>query len=152
MPTRQPRLPDQWLILDPEAGDAGLAAMRRLPPGSGVILLTDRVAPEARRIARRRRLTVIGGRNAERVHSSAEIRKARLRGARLILLSPVFPTRSHPDWVPLPRMRAASLARLAGRPLLALGGMNERRFRQLRRLGFDGWAGIDAWNARQSRE
>jgi thiamine-phosphate pyrophosphorylase len=42
-------------------------------------------------------------------------------------------------------MRAAALARLAGRPLLALGGMDARRYAVVRRLGFDGWAAIDAW-------
>jgi thiamine-phosphate pyrophosphorylase len=42
-------------------------------------------------------------------------------------------------------MRAAALARLAGRKLVALGGMDERRFRRVERLGFVGWAGISAF-------
>jgi thiamine-phosphate pyrophosphorylase len=63
----------------------------------------------------------------------------------LILLSPIHSTRSHPDWRPIPRMRAAAYARLAGRRLIALGGMDERRFERIERLGFVGWAGIDAW-------
>jgi thiamine-phosphate pyrophosphorylase len=42
-------------------------------------------------------------------------------------------------------MRAAALARLGGRNLLALGGMNARRFRRIERLGFYGWAAIDAF-------
>jgi thiamine-phosphate pyrophosphorylase len=31
-------------------------------------------------------------------------------------------------------------------PVIALGGMGERRWRALRRLGVHGWAGIDAWS------
>jgi thiamine-phosphate pyrophosphorylase len=42
-------------------------------------------------------------------------------------------------------MRAAALLRLAKSPVIALGGMGERRFRRIQRLGFSGWAGIDAW-------
>jgi thiamine-phosphate pyrophosphorylase len=60
----------------------------------------------------------------------------------------MFATRTHPEMRPLPRMRAAALVRLTGRKAIALGGMNESRFRQVRALGFQGWAGIDAWTAR----
>jgi thiamine-phosphate pyrophosphorylase len=63
----------------------------------------------------------------------------------MILLSPMFPTRSHPEWNAMPRMRAAALARLARRRAIALGGMNRSRFRKIQKLGFVGWAGIDAW-------
>jgi hypothetical protein len=42
-------------------------------------------------------------------------------------------------------MRAAALLRLAKSPVIALGGMNECRFAQIQRLGFSGWAGIDAY-------
>jgi thiamine-phosphate pyrophosphorylase len=83
--------------------------------------------------------------DAARVHSLRELRTALLRGVPLILLSPIFPTRSHPDWRPIPRMRAAALARLADRRLLALGGMNASRYATIARLGFIGWAGISAF-------
>jgi thiamine-phosphate pyrophosphorylase len=63
----------------------------------------------------------------------------------LILLSPIFTTRSHPEWKAIPRMQAAALARLAKRRAIALGGMNRRRFRAIQKLGFAGWAGIDGW-------
>jgi thiamine-phosphate pyrophosphorylase len=63
----------------------------------------------------------------------------------MLLLSPLYPTRSHPGWAAIPRMRSATLARLAGRKLIALGGMNEQRFRRVGPLGFAGWAGIRAW-------
>jgi thiamine-phosphate pyrophosphorylase len=79
------------------------------------------------------------------VHNISELRQALSRGTGLILLSPLYATRSHPDWKPLPRMRAAALVRLAGRELVALGGMDEQRFRRIRRLGFSSWAGISAF-------
>lgn len=63
----------------------------------------------------------------------------------MVLLSPLFPTDSHPDWKPLKRMRAAAFARLARRKLIALGGMDARRFARIRHLGFKGWAGISAF-------
>jgi thiamine-phosphate pyrophosphorylase len=83
--------------------------------------------------------------DAARVHNLHELRSALLRQVPLILLSPIFPTRSHPDWQPIPRMRAAALARLANRRLLALGGMNAKRYARIAPLGFTGWAGISAF-------
>ena len=143
-------LPRAWLITDERIG-AGLAElMRRLPRGTGVILRSH--GAERRRlmrIARSRALLVVEERrrSAARVHDAAEVRQARLAGAGVLLLSPIHPTRSHPERRPLPRMRAAALARLAGQPVIALGGMNARRFDRVRALGFSGWAGIDAWRA-----
>jgi thiamine-phosphate pyrophosphorylase len=63
----------------------------------------------------------------------------------MILLSPIYETRSHTDWKPLPRMQASALARLADRRLIALGGMNARRYARVAPLGFIGWAGISAF-------
>jgi thiamine-phosphate pyrophosphorylase len=63
----------------------------------------------------------------------------------MILLSPVYPTTSHPGWRPLPRMRAAALARLTGRHAVALGGMNEEHYAKVAPLGFIAWAGISAF-------
>jgi thiamine-phosphate pyrophosphorylase len=74
-----------------------------------------------------------------------ELRRAMVRRAPIILLSPIFPTRSHPDWQPMPRMRAATLARLVDRRAIALGGMDARRYAKIARLGFIGWAGISAF-------
>jgi thiamine-phosphate pyrophosphorylase len=82
---------------------------------------------------------------ARRVHDIRELRSAMLARTRFVLLSPLFPTHSHPNWRPLPRKRAAALARLGGRRLIALGGMDGMRFRRIERLGFIGWAGISAW-------
>lgn len=157
--SRRQSLPEQWLITDARTGERLLDAVRRLPPGSGIIFRhrhlagrqRERLLAKVRRIARARRVILLeeGARTAARVHSAKEIRQARLGGAKILLLSPLFATRSHPGEPPLPRMRAAALARLAGRPLLALGGMNGKRFRRVKALGFDGWAGIDAWLRRR---
>jgi thiamine-phosphate pyrophosphorylase len=148
------RMPRQWLIVDGSLGDELLSVVRRLPAESGILVLeqagvTDgaRFAVRLRALAKSRRLLLLaeGPRTAARVHDMRELRKALSRGAGLILLSPLYATRTHPDWKPLPRMRAAALARLAGRKLVALGGMDERRFRRVERLGFIGWAGISAF-------
>jgi thiamine-phosphate pyrophosphorylase len=144
---RRQSLPEQWLILDSGLAEA---AVRRLPPGSGVLVLGDLRAGSWRRLralARGRGLTVVReGRPASRVHNVRELRRALLRRTPLVLLSPLFPTRSHPEWAPIPPMRAAALARLGKRRLLALGGMDARKFARVRGLGFQGWAGISAWS------
>jgi thiamine-phosphate pyrophosphorylase len=43
-------------------------------------------------------------------------------------------------------MAASALIRGLKVPVIALGGMTERRFRKVR--GFYGWAAIDAWITR----
>ena len=154
--TARQTMPRQWLVADARLGEALWPAVRHLPRGSGVlVILHDLPAGERRRLLRRLRGLTAGKAislideargSAVRVHNIRELRRALLmRAAPLILLSPIYPTRSHPEWRPVPRMRAAALARLAGRRLIALGGMDERRFRRLSRLGFVGWAGIDAF-------
>ena len=154
MKPRQTR-PGQWLIAAARSRPHLALAFRRLPRGSGIVVLDDfgsaverrRLKRELRRkgTGRGRHIVEEGGRGARRVHDSRELRQALLTGASLILLSPLFETRSHPGQRPLPRMRAAALARLGKGRLVALGGMNAQRFRQIRRMGFDGWAAIDAW-------
>lgn len=73
-------------------------------------------------------------------HSSAEIGMANRLGADAILLSPVFPTRSHPDAATLGPVRFRLLARLARSPVIALGGMS---MAGARRLDWPRWAAID---------
>jgi thiamine-phosphate pyrophosphorylase len=62
-----------------------------------------------------------------------------------VFVSPVFPTRSHPGAPALGRIRFGLLIRDSGIPVIALGGMDERRARSLARLRVHGWAAIDAW-------
>lgn len=151
----QTSIPTRWLVADSRLGDRLWPAVERLPRGSGILFLfrdlpkRDRARLEARlrRVARRRGFVVadeVAG-EAARVHDAKELRQAGLANVPLLFLSPLYPTRSHPGREPLRRMRAASLLQLAEVPVIALGGMTERRFARVAPLGFHGWAGIDAW-------
>lgn len=73
-------------------------------------------------------------------HSLAEIGAAVRAGADAILLSPVFPTRSHPGAPVLGAVRFLLLARRSPLPVIALGGMTAARAAQ---LPVHGWAAID---------
>ena len=154
MKRRQTAIPHQWLIIDGRNRESFWGAAWKAPGGTGLLLLMEHLAKgererllrKLRRLARMRSLMLLEDHGqAKRVHSMRELRRALQQRPRLILLSPIFPTRSHPDWKPMPRMRAATLARLAKVPVLALGGMTSRRFGSVEELGFSGWAGIDAW-------
>ena len=79
------------------------------------------------------------------VHSVDEAAGARAAGAAIVFVSPMFPTRSHSDAKPLDRPLARRIVQAAGVPAIALGGMDALKFARLRRDGFYGWAGIDAW-------
>jgi thiamine-phosphate pyrophosphorylase len=66
-------------------------------------------------------------------HSVAEMVRARRAGASLAFLSPAFPTASHPGAAGLGAARWAGMARRAGLPVAALGGIDGRRVRRLGR-------------------
>lgn len=137
----------RWMII---ADESAISAAAHLERGSGILLLKRFAPSEMRRlrvIAGSRRLVIVeeSPRSAARVHNARELRRALLGRPPLIFLSPVHETSSHPEWKAMPRMRAAALARLGGRTLLALGGMNDRRFERVKDLGFEGWAGISAF-------
>lgn len=173
MHRRQP-LPRLWLMTDERQGRGLWEALERLPRGAGIVFRHYSLAPAARKalfrkvkgVARRKRLLILvagaqalaadgthGHRPKQRgrmssapVHDLREIRAAERAGADLLFLSPVFPTRSHPEARVLGRMRFASLARQTRLPVIALGGMDERRARGLPNAY--GWAAIDAWTGR----
>lgn len=84
------------------------------------------------RRARRGRLSVAA-------HGMAALRRARRLRADWATLSPVFPTASHPGATALGVRRFAALARRAGLPVLALGGVTADSVRRLR-----GAAGVAA--------
>lgn len=171
MPRDHHQLPRCWLMTDERMGDALWCALERLPRGAGVVFRHYRLDPAARRalfaqvarVARRRRLVLVaggdatlkgaaarhGGRGAMTApaHNAREVIAARRSGAALILISPVFATRSHPDTRPLGMVRAAALARLAQGRGIALGGVCGEDARRLKEAGFFGWAAIDAWLA-----
>ncbi|WP_338331129.1 thiamine phosphate synthase [Rhizorhapis sp. SPR117] len=77
------------------------------------------------------------------VHDLIEICQAERSGAHLLFLSPLFPTRSHPQATELGRVEFAFLARQARRPVVALGGMTAIQAKILRQLNAYGWAAID---------
>lgn len=174
MRASHPQIPP-LLMTDERQGEGLWHALARVPRGGTVIFRHYRL-PAAERaalfrrvraVARRRRLRLlIAGPTlpgADGVHGRAPQRARGLRswpahdarqvvagvraGADLILISPIFPTRSHPGAPGLGVVRAAMLARLAKGRAVALGGMTPGRFRRLRAAGFIGWAGIDAWSA-----
>jgi len=73
-------------------------------------------------------------------HSLREIGDANRAGADAVLLSPVFPTRSHPGARALGPLRFRLLAALSDAPVIALGGMTQKR---ADRLQWPHWAAID---------
>ena len=176
MTPRHPSMPPRlWLMTDERMGEGLWRALRRLPAGSGVVfrhystplaerrVLFRRVAA----IARARRLVLVragrgplgpgeagmhGRRGAGLVTWPVHDRRAAMAavraGADLLFVSPLYPTRSHPDAPALGPVRARRL--IAGLPVraIALGGVTPARGRALMRSGFWGWAAIDAWLGR----
>jgi thiamine-phosphate pyrophosphorylase len=81
-------------------------------------------------------------------HSRAALVTAAQVGASAALLSPVFPTRSHPGARPLGPVRFAALTHGAPLPVYALGGIDGQARRRLRGCGMAGFAGISGLIAR----
>lgn len=163
------RYPVTWLMTDERLGDGLWTALRRLPPGSGIVFRHHATPPGQRRaihrrvwrIARARGLVLLvagGGLPGDGVHKRghgqglrswpahdrSEAMAGWKAGADLLFVSPIFPTRSHPFAPGIGPARAARIGHGLGLSLIALGGMNAERFRRLRGR-FDGWAAIDAW-------
>ena len=80
----------------------------------------------------------VAGLRLATVHSLREVRRAARADA--VLLSPIFPTRSHPGGDVLGPIRFRRMAGHSPVPVIALGGMSAR---QARRLGWARWAAID---------
>lgn len=171
MPKRHLLLPRLWLMTDERLGDALLPTVRALPRGAGIVFRHYATPPVVRRrlfetvraIARRRGLMLVLAGTPEQArawkadgahgrrrgtltapaHDVMEMRRAEAAGARLVFLSPVFATRSHPGAASLGPVRFGLLARQARVPVIALGGMTSRKFGAIRRVGASGWAAID---------
>lgn len=91
---------------------------------------------------------------AATVHGRSELRRVTRHGADLALLSPLFPTRSHPGAPALGIAPFARMAKASRIPVIALGGIGPEHRWLLGRIGAYGWAGIDAFikpNARRIR-
>ncbi len=164
MRPRHPSIPKLWLMTDERMGDGLWDALERLPRGSGVVFRHYGVEADERQrifrkvalIAQRRRLLLVrAGASGEHnrrartftaaAHSRTEAIAAIRAGARLVFVSPVFPTRSHPGARTLGKSRLGLLIRGLKTPVVALGGMDARKARSLKQLGIHGWAAIDAW-------
>jgi thiamine-phosphate pyrophosphorylase len=80
------------------------------------------------------------------VHDRKELNEALRNSADLILISPLFATRSHPDERPMRQSIFNMLADQSGQAaVIALGGMTAQRARLLNRKRVHGWAAIDAF-------
>lgn len=162
MPRRH-ALPPVWLFTDERQGDAVWKAIARLPKGrAGVIVRTPALLNRIKTLCRARRLLcVISGPAPRRIglsgshglhvgaltataHNRRELVKARRVRAKLVFLSPVFPTRTHPGAPALGQVRFGLLAANARVNIAALGGMTAKRFKHMRKFKASGWGAIDA--------
>ena len=75
-------------------------------------------------------------------HTAKDLAQAQRIGADLAVLSPVLPTRSHPDATPLGWERFSQLVDEAAIPVYALGGMRAELLPQAWQAGAQGVAGI----------
>ncbi|MFD1610657.1 thiamine phosphate synthase [Sphingomonas tabacisoli] len=173
MNRRHLALPRVWMLTDERQGVALWDAAARLPRGAGVVVrhyslpFVER-AVMVRRLRRQGLFVALSGTDAEArragadavygraagalpllypVHNRREIAAAERARASLLLLSPVFPTRSHPGGRTLGPLRFGLLVRATQKPVIALGGMTAVQYRRLRGLGAQGWAAIDAWTS-----
>lgn len=162
----RPRHPTVWLMTDERADP--LAAARRLPRGGGIVFRHYATPTRERRalwrrlraLARARGLLLLragatplpgeDGTHGRRgaltwpAHDRAEARAGRRAGAKLLFVSPIYATRSHPDAATIGPRKARRIGHGLGLSLIALGGMNARRYARL--SGFAGWAAIDAFS------
>jgi thiamine-phosphate pyrophosphorylase len=76
------------------------------------------------------------------VHGRRGVARARALRADVALVSPAFPTASHPGAPALGPLRWAALARTLPCPAVALGGMDARQARRLAGRWLGGWAAI----------
>lgn len=159
------------MFSDERMGNDFLAALAKMPKGSGLVFRHYAVAraerhalyEKARTIAKARRMVVMLAGSAQQargwradgvhgaggafstapVHNLRELIAAERAGVDLVFISPVFATRSHIGGRALGYSGFARLALRSKVPVIALGGMTAARARTLR--GAYGWAGIDAW-------
>ncbi len=78
-------------------------------------------------------------------HTAADLSGANAAGVDAVLLSPAFPTASHPGATSLGADRFRKLAAISPKPVLALGGVNENNAEQLGGANVAGLAAIGAF-------
>lgn len=109
--------------------------------GADGVHLPERALGQARRIRMRHPRWLITG----AAHSLRAARRAKGRGLDAALVSPVFASRSPSAGRPLGVMRFSAIARRAGLPVIALGGVNARTARRLADTGAWGLAAVDVF-------
>ncbi len=151
------------MMTDERLGENLFPTLRKLPKGAGVIFrhysLTraERAGlfRRVRAIARARRLMLLsggpGGAHGRHfgavsvpVHSKRERIAAERNGAKLLFVSPIFSTASHPGARALGRSRFGLLIAGGRVPVIALGGMTRQRARSLSVFKIHGWAAISS--------
>lgn len=129
--------------LAPVRRRARFEVLRRLCARRGVLVITAGEAHGWRadgHYGAPQELVRTAGLRLATAHSLAEIGAAVRARATAVLLSPVYPTRSHPGAPVLGAVRFLMLAQRSPLPVIALGGMTKRR---AARLPVWGWAAID---------
>lgn len=98
---------------------------------------------EARRGSNKR--PCAGFRLTAAAHSRAALIRAQRLGVDGVFLSPIFPTRSHPNAPTLGPIRFGLLTQGLSVPVMALGGMDAQTAKRLAPVQPYGWGAIDAW-------
>jgi len=109
--------------------------------GADGVHLPERSAAKSRRLKARHPAWIV----TCAAHSPAAVRRALASGADAAVVSAVFPSRSPSAGPPLGPVRMAAIARAAGLPVYALGGVNNKTARRLKDAGLVGLAAVDAF-------
>lgn len=142
-PTRLAEAARRWVPMAKRAGHKVLIAGNprlALAAGAGGVHLSEaelRRRPETNWVRLRPDWIVTAS-----AHGAGALERAARAGADAVLLSPVFPTQSHPDAAALGVRRFAALARARPIAVYALGGVNHSNMRRLRGTACAGIAGI----------
>jgi len=119
-------------------------------PGLARAIGADGVHLPARMLKEAPRLSLGRGESALLLtvscHDAGELARAGEIGADLALLSPAFPTQSHPDTEHLGAARFRALAAAARLPVLALGGVDAANAGALAGRNVAGFAAIGAFS------
>jgi thiamine-phosphate pyrophosphorylase len=117
--------------------DAGLAAR----VGAHGVHLPERLAHRARRLKAAHPGWIV----TAAAHSPWAARRGLAAGADAVVVSTAFASRSPSAGVPLGALRLALLARDAGGPVYALGGIDNKKARLLKDTGLAGLAAVDGF-------
>ncbi|MFN3521415.1 MAG: thiamine phosphate synthase [Phenylobacterium sp.] len=120
--------------------DEGLAQGAR----ADGVHLPQRLAARAGRIKRAHPSWIV----TAAAHGEAAARRAARAGADAAVVSPVFPSRSPSAGRPLGVMRLSLIARRAGVPVYALGGVSNENARRLVDAGVAGLAAVEGLASR----